>query len=284
MNQFISVNILIMNFVICFFSNLTNAWIRCLDDYWWLMCLIWPHVQMNLCFGQHEGIQDDGLSEVFWWCFIGFMFQWTEHISASHVKVQGWRTSWRLRKKINCTLLSATVAAPTILLYPNRYTCRFINFPLMSTVGTHFLNPLLLAETVIVCVCVQYVAVVVTFQLFRTSVTIREQPDVPEILKVQMIDLSTRISQRPGAQAFRWASSSCGHLSQVWALCGFCVVWWTWLNDSSCVNEWSICGPAGWRRRCSTGTLQVYSSRGRYLHSSPQWETPLPLCLASCSS
>uniref|UniRef100_A0A671VUQ2 Vacuolar protein sorting 13 homolog C n=1 Tax=Sparus aurata TaxID=8175 RepID=A0A671VUQ2_SPAAU len=49
----------------------------------------------------------------------------------------------------------------------------------------------------------QYVAVVVTFQLFRTSVTIREQPDVPEILKVQMIDLSTRISQRPGAQAFR---------------------------------------------------------------------------------
>ncbi|XP_049911811.1 intermembrane lipid transfer protein VPS13C-like, partial [Epinephelus moara] len=49
----------------------------------------------------------------------------------------------------------------------------------------------------------QYVAVIVTFQLFRTSVTIREQPDVPEILKVQMIDLSTKISQRPGAQAFR---------------------------------------------------------------------------------
>lgn len=56
---------------------------------------------------------------------------------------------------------------------------------------------------VCVCVCVQYVAVVVTFQLFRTSVTVREQRDVPEILKVQMIDLSTRISQRPGAQAFR---------------------------------------------------------------------------------
>ncbi|XP_078029066.1 intermembrane lipid transfer protein VPS13C isoform X7 [Epinephelus lanceolatus] len=49
----------------------------------------------------------------------------------------------------------------------------------------------------------QYVAVIVTFQLFRTSVTIREQPGVPEILKVQMIDLSTKISQRPGAQAFR---------------------------------------------------------------------------------
>ncbi|XP_041804195.1 vacuolar protein sorting-associated protein 13C isoform X2 [Chelmon rostratus] len=49
----------------------------------------------------------------------------------------------------------------------------------------------------------QYVAVVITFQLFRTSVTVREQPDVPEILKVQMIDLSTKISQRPGAQAFR---------------------------------------------------------------------------------
>ncbi|XP_067454112.1 intermembrane lipid transfer protein VPS13C isoform X1 [Thunnus thynnus] len=49
----------------------------------------------------------------------------------------------------------------------------------------------------------QYVAVVVTFQLFRTSVTVREQPDVPEILKIQMIDLSTKISQRPGAQAIR---------------------------------------------------------------------------------
>ncbi|KAM3625353.1 uncharacterized protein V6R79_010760 [Siganus canaliculatus] len=49
----------------------------------------------------------------------------------------------------------------------------------------------------------QYVAVVVTFQLLRTSLTFREQPDVPEILKVQMIDLSTKISQRPGAQAFR---------------------------------------------------------------------------------
>ncbi|XP_061878990.1 intermembrane lipid transfer protein VPS13C isoform X1 [Entelurus aequoreus] len=49
----------------------------------------------------------------------------------------------------------------------------------------------------------QYVAVVVTFQLCRTSVTVRDQPDVPEILKVQMIDLSSKISQRPGAQAMR---------------------------------------------------------------------------------
>ncbi|XP_065808670.1 intermembrane lipid transfer protein VPS13C isoform X5 [Labrus bergylta] len=49
----------------------------------------------------------------------------------------------------------------------------------------------------------EYVAVVVTFQLFRTSVTVRELPDIPEILKVQMIDLTTKISQRPGAQAFR---------------------------------------------------------------------------------
>ncbi|KAF1393337.1 hypothetical protein PFLUV_G00038030 [Perca fluviatilis] len=49
----------------------------------------------------------------------------------------------------------------------------------------------------------QYVAVVVTFQLCRTSVTVREQQDVPEILKIQMIDLSTKISQRPGAQAVR---------------------------------------------------------------------------------
>ncbi|XP_062245681.1 intermembrane lipid transfer protein VPS13C isoform X2 [Platichthys flesus] len=49
----------------------------------------------------------------------------------------------------------------------------------------------------------QYVAVVVSFQLLRTSVTLRELPDVPEILKIQMIDLSTKISQRPGAQAIR---------------------------------------------------------------------------------
>ncbi|XP_062417926.1 intermembrane lipid transfer protein VPS13C isoform X6 [Pungitius pungitius] len=49
----------------------------------------------------------------------------------------------------------------------------------------------------------QYVAVVVSFQLFRTSVTVREQPEVPELLKIQMIDLSTKVSQRPGAQAIR---------------------------------------------------------------------------------
>ncbi|XP_061592670.1 intermembrane lipid transfer protein VPS13C isoform X5 [Cololabis saira] len=49
----------------------------------------------------------------------------------------------------------------------------------------------------------QYVAMVVTFQLLRTSVTLREQYDVPEILKIQMINLSSKIHQRPGAQAVR---------------------------------------------------------------------------------
>ncbi|XP_072235878.1 intermembrane lipid transfer protein VPS13C isoform X2 [Leuresthes tenuis] len=49
----------------------------------------------------------------------------------------------------------------------------------------------------------QYVAMVITFQLLRTSVTFREQLNVPEILKIQMINLSTRICQRPGAQAVR---------------------------------------------------------------------------------
>ncbi|KAM3866154.1 intermembrane lipid transfer protein VPS13C-like [Diretmus argenteus] len=49
----------------------------------------------------------------------------------------------------------------------------------------------------------QYVAVIITFNLFRTSITVREEPNVPEILKVQMIDLSTKISQRPGAQAIK---------------------------------------------------------------------------------
>ncbi|XP_051507279.1 intermembrane lipid transfer protein VPS13C-like isoform X3 [Myxocyprinus asiaticus] len=48
-----------------------------------------------------------------------------------------------------------------------------------------------------------YVAVIVTFKLLSTSVTFREEPGVPEILKVQMIDLSTAISQRPGAQAIK---------------------------------------------------------------------------------
>ncbi|KAI7814086.1 putative vacuolar protein sorting-associated protein 13C [Triplophysa rosa] len=48
-----------------------------------------------------------------------------------------------------------------------------------------------------------YVAVIITFKLLSTSVTFREEPGVPEILKVQMIDLSTTISQRPGAQAIK---------------------------------------------------------------------------------
>ncbi|KAK7944308.1 hypothetical protein WMY93_000036 [Mugilogobius chulae] len=53
----------------------------------------------------------------------------------------------------------------------------------------------------------EYVAVSVQFQLLKTSVTIREKPDVPEILKVQIINLSTKISQRPGAQAIRLEAS-----------------------------------------------------------------------------
>ncbi|KAI4872968.1 hypothetical protein NFI96_023652 [Prochilodus magdalenae] len=52
-----------------------------------------------------------------------------------------------------------------------------------------------------------YVAVVVNFKLLRTSVTIREEASVPEILKVQMIDLSTTVSQRPGAQAIKVEAS-----------------------------------------------------------------------------
>lgn len=53
----------------------------------------------------------------------------------------------------------------------------------------------------IISIPLQYVAVVINFKLFKTSITVRELPNVPEILKVQMIDLSTKISQRPGAQA-----------------------------------------------------------------------------------
>uniref|UniRef100_A0A8C5CSL6 Vacuolar protein sorting 13 homolog C n=1 Tax=Gadus morhua TaxID=8049 RepID=A0A8C5CSL6_GADMO len=49
----------------------------------------------------------------------------------------------------------------------------------------------------------QYVAVVANFKLSKTSITVRELPNVPEILKIQMIDLSTKISQRPGAQAIK---------------------------------------------------------------------------------
>jgi len=55
----------------------------------------------------------------------------------------------------------------------------------------------------VTCVCVQYVAAVVSFQLCSSSVTLRERPGVPELLTVRMKDLSTSISQRPGAQAFR---------------------------------------------------------------------------------
>uniref|UniRef100_A0A3Q2C9F4 Chorein N-terminal domain-containing protein n=1 Tax=Cyprinodon variegatus TaxID=28743 RepID=A0A3Q2C9F4_CYPVA len=49
----------------------------------------------------------------------------------------------------------------------------------------------------------EYVGVIITFQLLRTSVTFREQHHVPEILNIQMVNLSTKISQRPGAQAVR---------------------------------------------------------------------------------
>ncbi|MGH0117440.1 UNVERIFIED_CONTAM: hypothetical protein FKN15_034627 [Acipenser sinensis] len=49
----------------------------------------------------------------------------------------------------------------------------------------------------------EYVASVMTFKLLSTSITVREEPGVPETLKVQMISLSASISQRPGAQALK---------------------------------------------------------------------------------
>ncbi|XP_014800034.1 PREDICTED: vacuolar protein sorting-associated protein 13C isoform X2 [Calidris pugnax] len=49
----------------------------------------------------------------------------------------------------------------------------------------------------------QYVAQVVTLKLLSTSLIIKEDKNVAETLKVQIIDLSTKISQRPGAQAIK---------------------------------------------------------------------------------
>uniref|UniRef100_A0A8C3VAB0 Vacuolar protein sorting 13 homolog C n=1 Tax=Catharus ustulatus TaxID=91951 RepID=A0A8C3VAB0_CATUS len=49
----------------------------------------------------------------------------------------------------------------------------------------------------------QYVAHVVTLKLLSASLTIKEDKNVAETLKVQIIDLSTKISQRPGAQAIK---------------------------------------------------------------------------------
>uniref|UniRef100_A0A8B9UJI6 Vacuolar protein sorting 13 homolog C n=1 Tax=Anas zonorhyncha TaxID=75864 RepID=A0A8B9UJI6_9AVES len=49
----------------------------------------------------------------------------------------------------------------------------------------------------------QYIAHVVTLKLLSTSLTIKEDKNVAETLKVQIIDLSTKISQRPGAQAIK---------------------------------------------------------------------------------
>ncbi|XP_069079572.1 intermembrane lipid transfer protein VPS13C-like [Pleurodeles waltl] len=49
----------------------------------------------------------------------------------------------------------------------------------------------------------EYIAHILSFKLLSTSITIRENQHVPEILKVQIIDLSTIILQRPGAQAMK---------------------------------------------------------------------------------
>ncbi|XP_076984207.1 intermembrane lipid transfer protein VPS13C isoform X2 [Tamandua tetradactyla] len=49
----------------------------------------------------------------------------------------------------------------------------------------------------------EYVAHVMTMKLISTSVTIRENENIPEILKIQIIGLGTQLSQRPGAQALK---------------------------------------------------------------------------------
>ncbi|KAM4748951.1 intermembrane lipid transfer protein VPS13C [Rhinophrynus dorsalis] len=48
-----------------------------------------------------------------------------------------------------------------------------------------------------------YVAHILGFKLLSTSITIREDVHTPETLKVQIIDLSTKVYQRPGAQALK---------------------------------------------------------------------------------
>ncbi|KAG8576312.1 hypothetical protein GDO81_009827 [Engystomops pustulosus] len=48
-----------------------------------------------------------------------------------------------------------------------------------------------------------YVANILSFQLLSTSIVIREDAHAPETLKVQIVDLSTKVYQRPGAQAIK---------------------------------------------------------------------------------
>ncbi|CAJ0930834.1 unnamed protein product, partial [Ranitomeya imitator] len=54
-----------------------------------------------------------------------------------------------------------------------------------------------------VCLPKAYVAHILSFQLLSTSIVIREDAHAPETLKVQIVDLSTKIYQRPGAQAIK---------------------------------------------------------------------------------
>ena len=60
-------------------------------------------------------------------------------------------------------------------------------------------------STSVFCIS-QYVAVIVSVKLMKTSITLREAENVPETLKVQMVDLTTKISQRPGAQAIKYGT------------------------------------------------------------------------------
>lgn len=48
-----------------------------------------------------------------------------------------------------------------------------------------------------------YVAHILSFQLLSTSIVIREDAHASETLKVQIVDLSTKVYQRPGAQAIK---------------------------------------------------------------------------------
>uniref|UniRef100_A0A8I5ZMR7 Vacuolar protein sorting 13 homolog C n=1 Tax=Rattus norvegicus TaxID=10116 RepID=A0A8I5ZMR7_RAT len=49
----------------------------------------------------------------------------------------------------------------------------------------------------------QYVAHILTLKLLSTSIVVRENRNVPEILRIQIIGLGTQVSQRPGAQALK---------------------------------------------------------------------------------
>lgn len=86
-------------------------------------------------------------------------------------------------------------------------------------------------------------------KLLSMSISIRENKQTPKLVEFALADLSTVFTQRPGAQAIRWAFSVKLVLLLMkwwWWLVGILRLLWYLSGQFLCGLEWNYSAASGW--------------------------------------